>query len=225
MAIFSQPCLEGDTQPPNPLEIQNHLATRTGAQMVQLMQSMQDPYAQAALATALLVAPPAASGCASVLRKVKKPLNAFVGFRCYYIKIPDFKNKGWQMKELSQPIGTIWESDPNKSKWSLMTKAWSTIRDQIGKNRAPLDEFFGYACPFLNIPSPEQYLNQFGWTLQTDQLNLPKLVRRPGASTQVGAVDEAHSVEDVIRHCQSMGYAQGFILAPNSTSSTFLGHS
>ncbi|CAN9280096.1 unnamed protein product [Alternaria alternata] len=72
--------------------------------------------------------------------KAKKALNAFVGFRCYYISIPHFKS--WPMKKLSNLIGLLWETDPNKSLWSLMTKAWSAIRDQIGKDRAPLDQFF-----------------------------------------------------------------------------------
>ncbi|KAL1613061.1 hypothetical protein SLS60_001293 [Paraconiothyrium brasiliense] len=226
MTPFSRVQVEGVTRNHSPPDLINYLTTRTGAEIVQIMQGMQDPKAQAALTAALLYAPSPVSGRATVPEKAKKALNAFVGFRCYYINIPPFKEV--PMKKLSQPMGTLWDSDPNKSKWSLMTKAWSIMRDQMGKDNVPLDVFFGHACPYLNIPPPHVYLQQLGWDLDIDQHGTPTLKQGQPFTTQPlasGFADEAHSVEDIIRYCQSMGYAQDFVLGSNPTSATFLGHS
>lgn len=117
------------------------------------------------------------------------------------------------MKKLSNPMGVMWETDPNKSIWSLMTKAWSFIRDQIGKDKAPLDQFFRIVCPYLKIPSPEDYFESCGWILNTDEEGMPILSREftpsPGAFS-AGIADMTTSVEDIINYCQSMGYAQEY---------------
>jgi hypothetical protein len=132
------------------------------------------------------------------------------------------------MKKLSQPLGTLWDCDPNKSKWSLMAKAWSIMRDQLGKDNVPLEEFFRHACPYLKIPPPQVYLQQLGWVLGIDQHGAPVVEQGPSFTSQlpaVGVTDEAHSVEDIIRHVQELGYATSFVMNSNSTSATFLGHS
>ncbi|KAF2176176.1 hypothetical protein K469DRAFT_466439, partial [Zopfia rhizophila CBS 207.26] len=227
---------------PTPAEIAYFLATRTGPQMLQLVRAIKDPAAQATLTTALLLAPPIISGRKTTPKKAKKALNAFVGFRCkfqspftrsltnmtagYYILIPVFKQ--WPMKKLSGVLSTMWDDDPYKALWSLMTKAWSVIRDQIGKEKAPLDQFFGMACPHLNIPSPETYLGRLGWEFFIDTDGAPSLIRTStptleSLDTIVAAT--TLSVEDIIGHCQSMGYAQEYVFDRNLTSSTFLGHS
>ena len=76
------------TRNPTSPEISNFLSTRSGRQMVQLLQSMQDPAAQAALTTALLFAKPVLPGRVTAsdkcAEKTKKALNAFVGFRCTF---------------------------------------------------------------------------------------------------------------------------------------------
>ncbi|KAF2132265.1 MAT1-1-1 [Dothidotthia symphoricarpi CBS 119687] len=210
---------------PTSAEIAYFLSTRSGDQMVQLMQSIREPAAQVTLTASLLLAPPV-SGQIAAPEKTRKALNAFVGFRCYYILIPVFKP--WPMKKLSNLMGVIWEADPNKSFWSLMTKAWSMIRDQIGKDKAPLDQFFRIICPYLNMPSPETYLERHGWQLVIDKEGAPTISRenipQPG-SLGAGIADMALSVEDIINYCQSMGYAQAYVSATNNTSPMFLGHS
>jgi hypothetical protein len=132
------------------------------------------------------------------------------------------------MKKLSNPMGIMWEADPNKSLWSLMTKAWSIIRDQIGKDKTPLDQFFRIICPYLNIPSPETYLERYGWTLTTDEEGTPTLSRESAPSpdaSSAGIIDMALSVEDIISYCQSMGYAQEYISDTDIHSPTFLAQS
>ncbi|RAR00702.1 DNA binding protein with alpha box domain [Stemphylium lycopersici] len=211
---------------PTGAEIAKFLATRTGAQMVQLMRCIKEPAAQAAFTAKLLLAPPAVSGRSTVPEKARKALNAFVGFRCYYITIPMFKQ--WPMKKLSNLIGLLWEADPNKSLWSLMTKAWSTIRDQIGKDRAPLDQFFNLICPHLNLSDPASYLEIHGWDLNVDKEGDPTISRNAtskSASIGAGRAGMALSVEDIITYVQSMGYAHSFVPSINTTSSTFLGQS
>ncbi|ORY11533.1 mating-type protein MAT alpha 1-domain-containing protein [Clohesyomyces aquaticus] len=212
---------------PTDAEIARFLSTRTAAQMLQLVQGMSDPRAQATLTTRLLFAPPPPpdSGRMTTPEKAKKALNAFVGFRCYCVLIPAFKP--WPMKTLSNPIGLLWEDNPNKPLWTLMTKAWSIIRDQIGKDKAPLDMFFRTMCPYLSIPPPETYLEHMGWKLVANAEGAPSLSREhtPDPDTlDVGVAATALSVEDIIKYCQSMGYAQEYIFDTNLTSSTFLGH-
>nr|AER26940.1 MAT1-1-1 mating-type protein [Didymella pinodes] len=211
---------------PTSAEIVRFLSTRSGEQMMQLIQSISEPAAQAALTASLLTLPPTVSTKIAPPEKAKKALNAFVGYRCYYILIPVFKP--WPMKKLSNPMGIMWEADPNKSLWSLMTKAWSIIRDQIGKDRAPLDQFFRIICPYLNIPSPATYLASCGWTLGTDREGSPTISREftPSPSAMsAGIADMAPSVEDIINYCQSMGYAQEYVLNSDSHSLTFLAQS
>jgi hypothetical protein len=150
------------------------------------------------------------------------PCNEVTG---YYIPIPTFKP--WPMKKLSNPMGVMWESDPNKSLWSLMAKAWSMIRDQIGKDKAPLDQFFQIICPYLNIPSPETYLERHGWELIIDEDGSPSLSRNYAPSSDLcgaGIVNMALSVEDIIMYCQSMGYAQEYTPRSITVSPTFLAH-
>ncbi|KAH9868249.1 CDK-activating kinase assembly factor mat1 [Plenodomus biglobosus] len=205
---------------PTSAEVGRFLSTRSGAQMVALMRSIREPAAQAALTAALLAAPPAPI---KVPEKAKKALNAFVGFRCYYISIPVFKS--FPMKLLSQPIGMIWEADPNKSLWSLMAKAWSTIRDQIGKDNAPLDQFFGIVCPFLNMPTQETYLELHGWTLTVNKEGVPSLSRDESfepAPVRSEATETPLSVEDIITYAKNKGYAADYVTDPNAASATFL---
>ncbi|KAF1958727.1 hypothetical protein CC80DRAFT_18133 [Byssothecium circinans] len=211
--------------PTNP-EIGIFLASRTGHQMVQLMQAMRDPAAQATLTTALLIGPPLVAARAAPVEKPKKALNAFVGFRCYYIAIPTFKQ--YPMKKLSNPMSALWEADPNKPLWLLLAKAWSTIRDQTGKDQAPLDEFFSLVCPRFRIPSPENYLDLMGWYISTDEDGTPTVSRNPLSMSlpyDAGAAAASLSVEDIIEYAQSHGYAHDYVHHANLTSSTFLGHS
>nr|prf MAT1 gene [Bipolaris maydis] len=211
---------------PTGAEIARFIATRTGAQMVQLMRCIKEPAAQAAFTAKLLVVPPAVSGRPATPEKARKALNAFVGFRCYYVTIPMFKS--WPMKKLSNLIGLLWEADPNKSLWSLMAEAWSTIRDQIGKDQAPLDQFFRIICPHLKLPDPASYLEIHGWILTVNEEGDPTISRSADSefvSIGTGNTDVALSVEDIITYVQSLGYAHGFILDDNKPSSTFLGQS
>jgi hypothetical protein len=130
------------------------------------------------------------------------------------------------MKTLSNLLGQLWEQDPNKTLWSLMAKAWSAMRDQIGKKKVPLDQFFQIICPYLNILSPDTYLERHGWNFKINEEGTPTLSHNPTSrsseSSSVGFTDTTLSVEDIISVCQSMGYAQDYIPDHSATSPTFL---
>ncbi|CAO2647198.1 Nn.00g081200.m01.CDS01 [Neocucurbitaria sp. VM-36] len=163
-------------------EGEHFLQTRNGNQMLRLVQSMQEPAAQATLTAALLVAPPAITGRSVTPEKAKKALNAFVTL---------VDKEALQSYKLR----------------SLITKAWSTIRDQIGKDKAPLDQFFRILCPYLNLPSPEIYLEHL----------------EMGPYYQQGRQANTFSqFEDIIHYYQFMGFAQDFISDASTSSSTFL---
>nr|Q9Y8D1.1 RecName: Full=Mating-type protein MAT-1 [Curvularia cymbopogonis]AAD33445.1 mating type protein MAT-1 [Curvularia cymbopogonis] len=205
-------------------EIAKFLATRTSSQILQLMRCIREPAAQFAFTAKLLTFNSVKSAKPTVPPKAKKALNAFVGFRCYYIAIPAFKQ--WPMKKLSNLISLLWDRDPNKSLWSLMAKAWSNIRDQVGKDQAPLDEFFDIICSHLKLPDPASYLDLHGWILIVNDQGDPTLVESiDSKSASVGSshIDLALSVEDIIAFVRNAGYAPTYIPNDNITSPTFLG--
>ncbi|KAH6877851.1 mating type protein MAT1-1-1 [Alternaria rosae] len=212
---------------PAEAEIDRFLQTRSGKQMVQLFRLIPDPKAQAALtARLLLLGPPVNDTRFTTSEKPKKALNAFVAFRCYYVTASELKK--WPMKKLSSIIGLLWEGDMYKSYWSLFAKAWSAIRDQVGKDEAPLDRFLIIICGHLNIPEPESYLGFYGWSLSINKDGNP-IISRDGspefACIGAGVVDIALSVEDIIAYVQSMGYAPTYAAIESTSSSTFLGRS
>lgn len=67
---------------PSSAEIAHFLSTRSGDQMMQLLQSIREPAAQATLTASLLALPSTGSTKYAPPEKARKALNAFVGFRC-----------------------------------------------------------------------------------------------------------------------------------------------
>ncbi|PVI06562.1 hypothetical protein DM02DRAFT_667446 [Periconia macrospinosa] len=223
MASFAQPEDESAIRQPTSLEISQFIASRTPQEMAELMHSVSHPAAHATLTAALLHTSPREPE--ALPEKNKKALNAFVGFRCYYLAIPPFKP--WPMKKLSKSMSTLWETDPNKAIWNLMGKAWSIFRDQVGKDRAPLREFFEIVCPRFGIPPPEVYLQVLGWSFIVNADGNPQLVRT-GSSSSMGSgratENEPMSVADIISIAQQRGYAAEHKVDPDTTPSTFIGH-
>nr|AQP26331.1 MAT1-1-1 [Stagonosporopsis caricae]AQP26336.1 MAT1-1-1 [Stagonosporopsis caricae]AQQ80202.1 MAT1-1-1 [Stagonosporopsis caricae] len=213
-------------QDPTPAEIAHFLVTRSGDQMSQLDQALRAPVAQAALTKSMMLLPPKVTPKIAPPEKAKKALNAFVGFRCYYIHIPALK--AWPMKKISYLMGVMWDKDPNKSIWSLLAKAWSAIRDTIGKDQAPLDQFLRLMCPHLNLPSPVIYLDHCGWELKVNAEGNPGLSKDKSPSlnkASAGIAGMALSVQDITTYCHVMGYAENFNLDLKTHSPTFLAQS
>jgi len=132
------------------------------------------------------------------------------------------------MMSLSPALGKLWKQDANQPLWTLMAKAWTLIRDQVGSVEAPRDEFFKILCPALHIPSPATYLEDHGWKVDLNEAGVAVLMRIPDAPpvqslVNAGLVDPTLSVHDLISYAKDSGYAVNYKPEHNTTSSTFLG--
>ncbi|KYK59754.1 MAT1-1-1 [Drechmeria coniospora] len=110
--------------------------------------------------------------------RAKRPLNAFMAFRCYYLKIfPDV-----QQKDASGFLTLLWGKDSARNKWALIAKVYSFVRDEIGKDKVSLSTFLGLACPTMGIVQPSEYLETFGWTIVNEE-DGPKILCRDEAKS------------------------------------------
>lgn len=82
---------------------------------------------------------------AGIILAAKRPLNSWMAYRAFYS--PVFTS--FQQKEISGFLTLMWRADPFHAKWALAAKAWSVIRDKVGKDAAPLDEFLQLVCPHI----------------------------------------------------------------------------
>ncbi|KAF4337021.1 mating type MAT1-1-1 [Fusarium beomiforme] len=97
--------------------------------------------------------------------RAKRPLNAFMAFRTYYLKLfPDT-----QQKNASGFLTQLWGGDPHRNKWALVAKVYSFLRDQLGKGAVNLSAFLGVACPLMNMVEPVNYIRTLGWQTINEQ--------------------------------------------------------
>jgi hypothetical protein len=82
-------------------------------------------------------------------KTAERPLNSFIAFRSYYS--PVFS--GHQQKDISGFLNIIWKEELHGAKWTIIAKAYSTIRDSVGKLNAPLRIFLNIVCPYINVPA------------------------------------------------------------------------
>ncbi|KAH8651751.1 MAT1-1-1 [Ilyonectria robusta] len=96
--------------------------------------------------------------------RAKRPLNAFMAFRTFYMKIfPDI-----QQKSASGFLTTLWNKDPFRNKWALIAKVYSFVRDEVGKRNIALSRFLDVCCPAMNIIHPSRYIAALGWSVTYD---------------------------------------------------------
>ena len=129
----------------------------------------------------------------------------------------------YHMKDVSKIVGTMWNHDPQKSTWALLSKTWSILRDQIGKENAPLPVFLDIVAPLLNIIPRERYMTTLGWSFFIDENNKPVVVRSfVPAKDYLDNIAGAPmvSIQDIIAHCQSVGFALEFQLNADVNSTT-----
>jgi hypothetical protein len=149
-------------------------------------------------------------------RAAKRPLNSWMAFRCFYAVI--FAQ--WQQKEISGFLTRMWQDDPFKAKWTIVAKAYSIIRDQVGKTQAPLDHFLQLVCPLVGIIEPPKYLGKMGWAMpntETKEMTrdfFPDLTRFDAYLLKTNL-----SADDIVQHCQEAGYACGNMMMCKSSSS------
>nr|ATA58211.1 MAT1-1-1 [Neofusicoccum australe] len=148
--------------------------------------------------------------------KKKRTLNCFVAFRCYASTIFD----KYQQKDRSGFVRTLWEVEMTKAKWTILAKAYSNIRDEVGTENAPMDKFLNIACPHIGIVARDTYLHTFGWELISDDSG-SRLARRSvpdPASFPRGFLTTNVSTEDMIDFVRASGYG-----LPRNTPATITG--
>ncbi|KAM3533877.1 hypothetical protein MY4038_002867 [Beauveria bassiana] len=106
--------------------------------------------------------------------RAKRPLNAFIAFRSYYVKL--FPES--QQKAASGFLTTLWSKDPFRNRWAMIAKVYSFVRDEMGKAKAPLSSFLMAACPAMDILPPDEYLRVLGWAVEDSENGTKKLVQK-----------------------------------------------
>lgn len=111
-------------------------------------------------------------------------------------------------KVISGFLTHLWKTDPTKAKWTILAKAYSELRDKVGKKRAPLSAFLAINAPFVGVIDPDNYLRIHGWEI-IDR-NSQTILRRADCSNSavygISTFTTNASVEDVIRNSCYHGY-------------------
>nr|ATN96242.1 MAT1-1-1 [Eutiarosporella darliae]ATN96246.1 MAT1-1-1 [Eutiarosporella pseudodarliae] len=145
-----------------------------------------------------------ASALAQKKDKKKRSLNCFVAFRCYVSPVFD----KFQQKDRSGFVREMWAFELVKSKWTIIAKAYSYIRDDVGKENAPLDGFLALACPHIGIIDRKDLLSTLGWELVNTGPHW-QLIRRfvpASADLPKGYLTTDLSVKDIITFVRRLGY-------------------
>ncbi|UKZ74126.1 hypothetical protein TrVFT333_001785 [Trichoderma virens FT-333] len=134
--------------------------------------------------------------------KAKRPLNAFMAFRSYYLRLfPEV-----QQKTASGFLTTLWNKDPYRNKWALIAKVYSFVRDQLGRDKVSLSYFLNVSCPVMKITEPSIYLSAFGWSVE-DEAGTPKLFQANGTSIQpIDSDDYPNTENDLLSAIINIGY-------------------
>ncbi|KAL8693284.1 MAG: hypothetical protein Q9218_001844 [Villophora microphyllina] len=135
--------------------------------------------------------------------KTTRSLNSFMAFRCFYSSL--FEE--FQQKVISTYIVFLWESDPFKAKWAIVAKAYSAIRDVVGKEHAPLDSFLMLVTKFVGIIEPHDYLIVMGWEILVNGTGTVSLTRGDFSAVDSKMLSTTISVEDIISFAGQHGYA------------------
>lgn len=105
-------------------------------------------------------------------------------------------------------MGKVWQQEPFKAKWAIIAKAYSVLRDGLGKDNAPLDKFFEISCSFMDIIEPAQYFVTMGWEIIIAEDGEPFMQRNEKPLNPVFYI-RGSSVNDVIIHCHIKKYFTG----------------
>lgn len=74
-----------------------------------------------------------------------------------------------QQKNTSGLLKIMWDQDPFKAKWSIIARAYTNIRDQVGKANAPIEAFFSIVCPRMGIIGVDDYFARMEWVAETNE--------------------------------------------------------
>lgn len=101
----------------------------------------------------------------------------------------------------------LWEHDLCKAKWALAAKAYSVIRDHVGKEHAPLDLFLMLVAELLGLIEPQRYLAVMGWEIPVNEYGSVSLVKTDKMEIADHTLHTNISVEDIVGYACQHGYA------------------
>lgn len=120
---------------------------------------------------------------------------------------------GLQQKEISGFLTFLWHQDNSKAMWTVLAKAYSIIRDSVGKENAPLELFLAVNAPFIGIIGPQDYLIVLGYELTTKKNGELALTPLDGmesiSRSSNGYFPTSMSVDDIVCNSVACGYVDG----------------
>ena len=156
-----------------------------------------------------------------IVKQSKRPLNSWMAFRGKYatsssrVLVAEMRTAYYQscfaslpQSEISNVMGKIWQHDPFKAKWAIIGKAYSVLRDKLGKENAPLDRFLETVCPEMDIIEPTQYFDVMGWEI-TFAENGEAFMHRNEIPINARYYISYHGVNEVICESYYHGYFTG----------------
>ncbi|SZF05301.1 unnamed protein product [Blumeria hordei] len=132
-------------------------------------------------------------------------MNSWIGFRAFYKNV--FPNM--PQKDASSILTILWNKDPFKVKWAIVSAAYSKIRDTVTKKCAPLNVYLELVCPHVGIPTVEEYLEKLNWTSHTDERGLITFKQKIVPELSVLSheiLSSAVTSGEVIQLCADKGY-------------------
>lgn len=102
----------------------------------------------------------------------------------------------------------MWQNDPFKAKWSILAKAYSTIREHKAKDEAPLDVFLTLTSPHIGIIPKEEYLSVMGWELveENDETRMENRFVPDITSFPDHILTTNLSAEEIVAFCYHVNY-------------------
>ncbi|KAG9230089.1 mating-type protein ALPHA1/MAT-1/A-1, partial [Amylocarpus encephaloides] len=135
----------------------------------------------------------------------KRGVNSFMAFReVFYSRM--FTSS--QQKHLSSHIKLLWDNDPFHAKWSILARAYTGIRDCVGKENAPMATFLQIVCPKIGIIGVDDYFVMMNWVVEnTNGLLVIRQFAAPEFSKFPDAIINTPMTErDVTCYCALKGY-------------------
>jgi hypothetical protein len=176
------------------------LSSQTAEQLADLMTAVAEMMEQKKGQAEVVQPPKMTKAMTKVKGPAKRPLNSFMAFRAYYA--PAFAK--YQQKNISGFLNKLWAGDFVKAKWAILAKAYSSIRDRVGKENVPLDGFLALTCPVIGILPPEEYFEKMGWSFPAADKEPTRLFVAQATGFETTTL---FSAGDIVKYCENQGYA------------------
>nr|AJW31369.1 mating-type protein MAT1-1-1 [Clarireedia homoeocarpa] len=92
----------------------------------------------------------------------RRSVNRYILFRAFLKSLVELQNL--QQKDASPIIAVLWARDIFKSKWAILARAFTLIRD-AGVS-GTVEAFLRIACPYIGIIPIDQYLSSMNWVFE-----------------------------------------------------------